>query len=251
VAQTANREAAVTGSPARLRIASYNIHQCVGADGQRDPARIAAVLREIDADIIGLQEVDARHGETSASMQMQFLAATLGLHAIAGPTMYRADGHYGNAVLTRRPVLDVRHVDLTVYTREPRAALDVDLDIDGVTVRVVVTHLGLLPGERRTQVRRLLDLLGESRADFVVLCGDINEWFAVGRPLRWLHARLGRTANVPTFPAAFPVFALDRIWVQPQAALTALAAHATPVARRASDHLPVTADILLRSNREP
>ena len=231
----------------RLRVASYNIHACVGADGQRDPARVAAVLREIDADIIGLQEVDARAGETSTSQQMEYLASTLGHHAIAGPTLLRHDGHYGNALLTRRPVLDVRHVDLTVYRREPRAALDVDLNFDGVAVRVVVTHLGLLPGERRTQVRRLLDQLGESRAAVVVVCGDINEWFAVGRPLRWLHARLGRTAAVATFPAAFPVFALDRIWVHPQTSLMALAAHASPAARQASDHLPLTADIRLGS----
>jgi endonuclease/exonuclease/phosphatase family metal-dependent hydrolase len=232
----------------RLRVASYNIHECVGGDGTRDPARIATVLREIDADVIGLQEVDARDGESDTSMQMQYLAATLGLHAIAGPTLLRPTGHYGNALLTRRPVLDVRHVDLTVYRREPRAALDVDLDIDGVAVRVVVTHLGLLPGERRIQVRRLLDVLGGGRAGLVILCGDINEWFAVGRPLRWLHARLGRTAGVATFPAAFPVFALDRIWVHPRTALAALTAHATPVARQASDHLPLLADIRLRSS---
>ena len=237
----------MTADAQRFRVASYNIHECVGTDGARDPARIASVLREIDADIVGLQEVDARPSETSASMQMQFLAAKLGLHAVAGPTVQRADGHYGNALLTRRPVLDVRHVDLTVYRREPRAALDVDLDIDGTAVRVVVTHLGLLPGERRTQVRRLLDLLGESRSDILVVCGDINEWFAVGRPLRWLHARLGRTAAVATFPAAFPVFALDRIWVQPQGALATLGVHASATARMASDHLPVTADIRLGS----
>ena len=188
----------------RLRVVSYNIHECVGGDGRRDPARIAAVLREIDADVIGLQEVDARPSATSESMQMEYLAATLGHHAVAGPTLQRPNGEYGNALLTRRRVLDVRKIDLTVYRREPRGALDVDLDIDGTAVRVVVTHLGLLPGERRTQVRRLVDLLGESRSDVVILCGDINEWFAVGRPLRWLHARLGRTAGVATFPAAFP-----------------------------------------------
>jgi endonuclease/exonuclease/phosphatase family metal-dependent hydrolase len=234
-----------------LRVASYNIHECVGGDGRRDPARIAEVLREIDADVIGLQEVDARPGETNASMQMQYLAAALGHHAIAGPTLQRFGGEYGNALLTRRPVLDVRHVDLTVYRREPRAALDVDLDVDGTPVRVVVTHLGLLPGERRTQVRRLLDRLGDDRSDIVVLCGDINEWFAVGRPLRWLHARLGRTPGIPTFPAAFPVFALDRIWVHPRAALAKQAAHASAAARRASDHLPMIADIRIGSGARP
>jgi endonuclease/exonuclease/phosphatase family metal-dependent hydrolase len=246
VAQAAHREAQVTAVN-RLRIASYNIHACVGSDGRRDPARVAAVLREIDADVIGLQEVDARPGPTSDSMQMQFLAAMLGHHAVAGPTLLREGGsEYGNALLTRRRVLDVRRVDLTVYRREPRGALDVDLDVDGSIVRVVVTHLGLLPGERRKQVRRLLDLLGGGRADAVVLCGDINEWFAVGRPLRWLHARLGRTAGIPTFPSTFPVFALDRIWVQPRPALAALAAHASPAARLASDHLPLLADIRLQ-----
>jgi endonuclease/exonuclease/phosphatase family metal-dependent hydrolase len=179
-------------------------------------------------------------------MQMQYLAAMLGHQAVAGPTLQRAGGgEYGNALLTRRRVLDVRRIDLTVYRREPRGAIDVDLDIEGRIVRVVVTHLGLLPGERRKQVRRLLDLLGGGRSDAVVLCGDINEWFAVGRPLRWLHARLGRTAAVPTFPAAFPVFALDRIWVHPRAARATLTAHASPAARRASDHLPLLADIRL------
>src|SRR6185503_13669853 len=98
-------------TPGHLRVASYNIHECVGSDGRRDPGRIAAVLREIDADIIGLQEVYARPGATSESMQMQFLASTLGHHAVAGTTLLRAGGEYGNAILTRRPVLDVRRVD--------------------------------------------------------------------------------------------------------------------------------------------
>lgn len=231
----------------KLRVVSYNIHGCVGGDGKRDPARVAAVLRDIDADVVGLQEVDGRGGPSTDSAQMQFLASTLGLHAIAGPTIIGELGNYGNALLTRRPVLDVRLIDLTVYRREPRGAIDVDLDADGRVIRVLVTHLGLLPGERRVQVRRLLDVLGEGRADVTVLCGDINEWFAVGRPLRWLHARLGRAAGVPTFPAALPVFALDRVWVQPRDGLRTVAAHASPAARVASDHLPIVAELEIAS----
>jgi endonuclease/exonuclease/phosphatase family metal-dependent hydrolase len=231
----------------RLRVVSYNVHQCVGGDGRRDPARVAAVLREIDADVVGLQEVDARHGGARESMQMQYLAAALGLHAVAGPTIVSATGNYGNALLSRRPVRHARHLDLTVYRREPRAAIDAELDAGGADVRVIVTHLGLLPGERRTQVRRLLDALGSATATPTIICGDVNEWLAVGRPLRWLHARLGRTAGVPTFPAAFPVFALDRAWVHPQAALRALGAHASAAARLASDHLPLVADLEIPS----
>ncbi len=233
------------GTASRLRVVSYNIHQCVGTDRRRDPERVAAVLREIDADVIGLQEVDARPGAATDSMQMQYLAGALGLHAVAGPTIVRHDGHYGNALLSRRPVLDVRRVDLTVYRREPRAAIDADLDVGGAVVRVIVTHLGLLPGERRVQVRRLLDVLGAHDSNATVLCGDINEWFAVGRPLRWLNARLGRAAAVRTFPTFCPVFALDRLWVNPRAAAADVRAHVTPTSRVASDHLPLVADIRL------
>ena len=236
------RGAAEAARP-RLRVASYNIHQCVGRDGRRDAARVAQVLREVAADIVGLQEVDARPGPGTDSMQMQYLADTLGLHAIAGPTIFRHDGTYGNALLTRRPILDVRHVDLTVYRREPRGAIDAVVDLGGEQARVIATHLGLLPGERRIQVRRLLDVLGETRPRLVVLCGDINEWFAVGRPLRWLDGRLGSNPALATFPAGFPLFALDRIWVHPRSALATLSVHATAAARRASDHLPLTADI--------
>ncbi len=237
--------------PDTLTVASYNIHSCVGGDGRGDPARVAAVLREIDADVVGLQEVDARPGPATDSMQMAYLAGVLGLHSVAGPTIHRHDGHYGNALLTRCPILDVRHVDLTVYRREPRAAIDAELRVGGDVVRVIATHLGLLPGERRIQARRLLAQLGDGARGIAatILCGDINEWFAVGRPLRWLHARLGRAAAVATFPAAFPVFALDRLWVQPRTALQQVAAHTSATARAASDHLPLVARIALPSAR--
>lgn len=226
----------------RLRVASYNIHQCVGADGRRLPDRVAEVLAEIAADVVALQEVDARPGAASDSMQMQHLASRLGLHAFAGPTILRHDGHYGNALLTRHPVLDLRHVDLTVYRREPRAAIDADLDAGGRAVRVIATHLGLLPGERRFQARRLLELLSADSDVPVILCGDINEWFGIGRPLRWLNRRLGPCSRLRTFPAAFPVFALDRVWAT-RATLVRAAVHASATARQASDHLPLVAEL--------
>ncbi len=229
----------------RLRIASYNIHQCVGTDGRRSPERVASVLREIDADVVALQEVDARPGVTSDSMQMDYLAGRLGLHAFAGPTILRHDGHYGNALLTRVSVRDLRHTELTVYRREPRAVMDAELDVGGRTVRLIATHLGLLPGERRKQVRRVLDLLGPPDRLPIILFGDINEWFGVGRPLRWLNQRLGECSRVSTFPSTFPVFALDRVWVTPPARLISVTAHASQTARVASDHLPLVADVEL------
>jgi endonuclease/exonuclease/phosphatase family metal-dependent hydrolase len=228
----------------RLRIATYNIHQCVGADGRRLPERVAEVLREIDADVVGLQEVDARPGAGSDSMQMDYLAGKLGLQAFAGPTILRHDGHYGNALLSRVPVRDLRQIELTVYRREPRAAMDVNLEVGGQAVRLIATHLGLLPGERRRQARRLLDLLGPGDGRPTILCGDINEWFGIGRPLRWLNQRLGGCSRVSTFPAGFPVFALDRVWATPPARLERVTAHASQTARVASDHLPLVADVV-------
>jgi endonuclease/exonuclease/phosphatase family metal-dependent hydrolase len=127
--------------------------------------------------------------------------------------------------------------------REPRGAIDADLDINGEAVRVIVTHLGLLPAERRFQVRKLLSALMEQRTRVVMLLSDFNEWLPTGRSLRWIHTHLGKTALVRTFPSRFPIFALDRIWVSPPAALAELCCIRTPLSRLASDHLPLKATI--------
>jgi endonuclease/exonuclease/phosphatase family metal-dependent hydrolase len=226
-----------------LTLATYNIHACIGADGRFDPARIVAVLRELNADILALQEVDDRLVGDLALLQ--YLGNETGLCAIAGPTLQRAAGRYGNALLTRLPVLSVDRIDLSLPQREPRGAVDALLDCRGRQLRVVATHLGLLPGERRQQVRRLLRVFDTRSADFNVLLGDLNEWLLWGRPLRWLRRHFGGSAQPRTFPARYPLFALDRIWAQPRGALTAIRRHSSPLARVASDHLPVKAELLV------
>lgn len=223
----------------RLRLASYNIHGGIGADGRLDLDRILAVLRQLDCDVIALQEVVS----TPAYGQLDALAAGIGGTGIAGPTLLRAGGHYGNAVLSRLPVLAVRRLDLSVPRREPRGALLVDLDAGGDRIRVTSTHLGLRPKERRIQIRRLLGALPEQGVGLSVLMGDINEWFLWGRPLRWLHARFGHAPGRPTFPSALPLLALDRIWVQPGPALRRVWVYGTPLTRAASDHLPILAEV--------
>jgi endonuclease/exonuclease/phosphatase family metal-dependent hydrolase len=222
---------------------SYNIHECVGLDRRRDPARIAQVIAAAGAQIVGLQEVHSDASGEDHLHQMNYLAAATGLQAIAGPAVERRNGHYGNVLLTSHKVLTVHKLDLSYPSREPRGAIDADLFIDGETVRVIVTHLGLLPAERRFQVRKLLAALSEQRTRTVILLSDFNEWLPVGRSLRWIHTHLGKTALVRTFPSRFPVFALDRIWVSPPAALTELCCVRTPLSRLASDHLPLRATI--------
>src|SRR5262249_17976334 len=127
-----------------LRVASYNVHGCVGRGNVRDVERIASVIRELGCDTVGLQEV----------FDIESISRLTGMHAVAGTPHRWHDRHVGNALLTRRKVLAVRHHDWTWTGHEPRAALDVDLEVHGKTVRVIVTHLGLKPYERRFQVKK-------------------------------------------------------------------------------------------------
>jgi endonuclease/exonuclease/phosphatase family metal-dependent hydrolase len=227
----------------RFSVLSYNIHECVGSDRCRNPARIAQVINASGAQIIGLQEVHSDPCGVEELHQMNYLAAATGFNAIPGPAVERSNGHYGNVLLTSYKVHAVRNLNLSYRRCEPRGAIDSDLEIDGEIVRVIVTHLGLLPIERRFQVKKLLAALAEERSRIVILMSDFNEWLPTGRSLRWIHSRLGKTALVRTFPSAFPIFALDRIWVSPPAALSNISCLRTPLTRAASDHLPLKAVI--------
>jgi endonuclease/exonuclease/phosphatase family metal-dependent hydrolase len=231
----------------RFAVATYNVHRCIGRDGRQDPVRVAGVIRELDSAFIGLQEVESLVQGDPREQQLLDIMLTTGLRAIPGPTLVRTDATFGNALLTRDQPLAIRRHDLTVLGREPRGAVDVDLVIGSQTVRVLVAHLGLRASERRWQVQRLLDLLSSGPPAPTVLLADLNEWFAWGRPLRWLDRRLGRTPARGTFPARFPVFALDRIWVSPPAHLVTVRTHRTPAALIASDHLPLAAVVALPS----
>jgi len=229
-----------------ISVATWNVHRCTGRDGRHDPARTLAVLRELDADVIALQELQWRPED--ALHLLDDFAGHLGYTPLAGPTLLKQDGHYGNAVLTRLGVMRVERIDLSVPGREPRGALDIFLDGRIGVLRVVATHLGLAPWERRVQMKRLLGRLDRG-GNPVVLMGDLNEWFLWGRPLRWLRRHFGRTPAPRTFPARFPVFSLDRIWVEPRRMLLEAGVHDSPGARIASDHLPVRAVLQLPSDQ--
>jgi endonuclease/exonuclease/phosphatase family metal-dependent hydrolase len=226
--------------PWPLTIATYNIHGAVGADGRFAPDRIAGVLAEINADIIAMQEMPL--GGSRMPNVLDILQQSTGYFSAEAMTFSVGGRRYGNAVLSRFPIVATRSIDISFGSREPRGALDADIDCHGHPLRIVATHLGLRPAERHDQVRRLLQVFDTDQMP-VILMGDVNEWFVWGRALRWLVSHFQAVPAPRTFPSRWPVFALDRIWIRPRHRLVHVAAHATPLARIASDHLPLIAHI--------
>ncbi|MGB3212036.1 MAG: endonuclease/exonuclease/phosphatase family protein [Desulforhopalus sp.] len=227
----------------RLRIATYNIHQCVGRDGIEDPRRIAAVLSEINADIVALQEVTSSP-ETSDDV-LAYLAAVSEMTPVEGFTLTSAGSRYGNALLSNFPVSAVKRIDISVKGREPRGVLQATLSINGQAVVLWATHLGLGIRERHIQIQKLLKIVDEAGSDISILLGDFNEWFSLGRPLRAIGQRFTTPRSPATFPSHRPVLKLDRIWVRPMDRLTTVRAHSTELSRIASDHLPLVTSITI------
>src|SRR5512140_185194 len=164
----------------QLTIASYNVHSGIGTDRRFDLRRIGQVLQEIRPDIAALQEVGDFRGRTGFEDHPEILADLLGLHMAYGPNVVRNGRRYGNAILSRLPILKSRNYDLTFRHREPRGALRCDLDLgDGKVLHVFCLHLGLGVGERRAQEALLLsaDIIRDAlRTDPAVVCGDFNYW---------------------------------------------------------------------------
>jgi endonuclease/exonuclease/phosphatase family metal-dependent hydrolase len=167
------------------------------------------------------------------------------MQPIAGPTLRDHRGQYGNAVLTRLPILETRRIDLSVPGREPRGALCVELDAHGRKLTLIATHLGLRWRERRKQVAWLLDLVRRTSGEPLVLVGDMNEWVPIVHALKPLFRVFGTAPGIRTFPTVRPVLPLDRIWCRPRSALVEVHAHMSRLARTASDHLPLRAELAL------
>jgi len=226
-----------------LRVATYNVHACIGTDGRHDPDRVAAVIAELDAGIVALQEFTYPAGVAIETRMPVTLTMTDAYECVLGPTRRSVTECFGNALLTRHRIVDVHRFDLSTERREPRGAIATTIDVGGTIVHVLAAHLGLRVRERRFQVRQILDYLDSVRHSLVVVLGDFNDWLPGRSVVHVLDDRLGRPPRPASFPVHWPVVPLDRIWVNPLRALRGVATHATPAARLASDHFPVVADI--------
>jgi endonuclease/exonuclease/phosphatase family metal-dependent hydrolase len=250
---SAAAESTATGD-ASLRVVTYNVHKCAGLDRRVRPARVASVLREIDADLIALQEVVSVESDSSREAhQARFIAEELGCEFRVGENRRHKGGAYGNVVLTRLPVVGCRNYDITWRGREPRGALRVDLRVGAQVLHLFNVHLGTAFVERRHQGRRLVSesILGDPElAGPRLVVGDFNEWTR-GLASRLLAAEL-TSADVRrhlrtrrTYPGVLPFLHLDHIYHDAALSLERLTLHRSRLALVASDHLPLVADFRL------
>lgn len=232
----------LTNAAPTLRIASYNMRKAKGTDRQRDPDRIMRIIRDLDAEIVVLQEADMRLGARPSALPMDMVQAETGLIAVPVPGKVSI-GWHGNAVLLtpRAKVIDVQHIDLP--GAEPRGAMVVDVDMHGIQLRVIATHLGLMRRSRRAQLSALIAHLDERSRRPTLIAGDMNEWSQTVGLGRLAHHF---TIHAPgkSFHARLPLAALDRIAMDDDLHVVGGGVVETADAKRASDHLPIWLDFM-------
>jgi endonuclease/exonuclease/phosphatase family metal-dependent hydrolase len=239
----------------KLRVLTYNVHKCIGGiDRKYDPQRTADTIGHYEPDVVLLQEVDHGVARSSYHRQVDVLGELLGMHHRAWfPNVkVRGGGEYGNAILSRYPLVEARNVDLTVAPKKRRSVLHgaVRVRHDGVdrTVHVYNMHLGLAEYERRIQIQTFLDshpFAGMHEHTPVIVGGDLNDVWGRAASLLAPGGFRSWARRLRTFPAWAPMRGLDGIFVR--GALDLLGVHRGEIelARRASDHRPLYADVVL------
>ncbi|MCP3728876.1 endonuclease/exonuclease/phosphatase family protein [Sphingomonas sp. MG17] len=227
-----------------LKVASYNMRKSIGTDRRRRPERTLEVLREIDADVIALQECDRRFGQRLGVITPHLLAEHSPWKAVQFGVRTGSMGWHGNAILVRKDaqVLDQEIIHLPAL--EPRGAVMADLRVNGHAVRVVGMHLDLSGLWRRRQAHAILAHLASSSKQLpTVMMGDLNDWSAQSGCLRDFGRDFTFAATGRSFHARRPVARLDRIMVSPGLAVAECGVHDSAASRTASDHLPIWARV--------
>jgi len=243
----------------KLRLMTYNVHRCVGTDKKLDVERVAAVIAHSRPDIVALQVLDVGRARTGSVDQARGLAELLGMRSHFHAALHVEEEQYGDAILTALPERLVRAGALPGYPRirglEPRGAVWVAVDVGGVELQVINTHLGLVPGEQQVQATALLGeqwMMADAFTAPAVLLGDFNAtpYSQTYRMLQTVmrDAQVGRrTSPTATFPSRFPFMRIDHVFVSGGIEVLSVASPYDPVARVASDHLPLIVDLEITS----
>ncbi len=241
------------------RLLTYNVHRCVGVDRRLDVDRIAAVIAEHEPDVVCLQELDVGRARTGHIDQARAIADRLSMSVRFHPAMRVEAEEYGDAILTPHPEVLIRAAALPTITGvpglEPRGAIWSRIEIGGQQVNVFNTHLGLVPREQRLQAAALVgrDWLGHPDClGATILTGDFNAtsmtrpYQTLARRLSDAQRRLGLRPTVKTFPSSFPAIRIDHFFVSAEVRPVRVQAPFSPLARMASDHLPLILDFELQ-----
>ena len=258
----------------KLKIITYNIHRAIGLDRRYQPERIIKVLADHDADIVLLQEVDEGAPRSKGHDMAKEIAQALGYpYYAAGHNVSLRKGRYGNATLSRHPIVRERNIDLTIGKLKRRGcqhtAIEIDLDkgrkgnsgesTNPYRLEVFNLHLGLSPLERQRQsglLMRSKEFADIDPRSTCIVGGDFNDWlsrlralFVEGMDLQCATDRESRlrTRPIKTYPSFAPRGGLDKIYYRGQLKLVSAAGCRHKIAKVASDHLPVIVDFdLLR-----
>jgi endonuclease/exonuclease/phosphatase family metal-dependent hydrolase len=239
----------------RIRVATYNVHKCVGMDRRRLPERVALVIRELDADVVAIQEILAVEAGKPEYDQVRRIASELdGYTCCFGENRQLYGGGYGNLTMSRLPIRTCVNYDVTWRRRERRGCLRTDIAItDKVLLHIFNVHLGTGFVERRHQARRLLSDQVLNHSEFSgprIVVGDFNEWTRglASRLMRGSFAAVEPRAFLRysrTYPGVLPLLHLDHFYYDTQLKLASFRLHRSRKALVASDHLPLVADFEL------
>lgn len=226
-----------------LRVASYNIRKAIGTDRKRMPERVLDVLREIDADVVALQEADRRFGARLAALPVALIERYSDYRVVDIAARDGSIGWHGNALLVRRGCAVETSARVTLPTLEPRGAVRADVEVNGAPLRIVGMHLDLSGFHRRRQGHAIVHALDRLDPRPTILMGDTNEWRPHAGCLIDFAHRFRIAPTGPSYHSRRPVGRLDRIMVGDRIAIVQCGVHHSPLAARASDHLPVWADV--------
>ncbi len=223
-----------------IRLASYNLRKCVGLDRRRDPLRSLKVINSLSADIIALQEADRRLGNRPAALPREMIAQNSNFTALDLDETGVSLGWHGNALLLRKGLEASQIQRLALPGLEPRGAVIFVV----AELRIVAVHLGLIRRYRQQQMAAIINVLAQMPKMATIIMGDFNEWSS-SRGMAPLQDDFTVHSPGLSYHASRPMARLDRFAISHGLQLKTAGVLQSAQAKRASDHLPIWADVTL------